>query len=196
MTPKRYFYILVGIAILLTLATFGSAFGAEKVLDHEADKLSMLKAESQSIEELQDSLIQNKSDLMRYRELNEIAKSIVPQDKDQTQTVREIVKIAQASGIERLSSVTFPSSTLGGVGVNNKITQVTPVPGMSGVFSLPITVTVNDDNAVSFQQLTNFLAGLEQNRRTAQVTSLNLHPNEKNPEVLAFSIIINEYIKP
>lgn len=196
MTPKRYFYILVSIAILLTLATFGSAFGAEKVLDHEADKLSMLKAESQSIEELQDSLIQNKSDLMRYRELNEIAKSIVPQDKDQTQTVREIVKIAQASGIERLSSVTFPSSTLGGVGVNNKITQVTPVPGMSGVFSLPITVTVNDDNAVSFQQLTNFLAGLEQNRRTAQVTSLNLHPNEKNPEVLAFSIIINEYIKP
>ena len=196
MTPKRYFYILVSIAILLTLATFGSAFGAEKVLDHEADKLSMLKAESQSIEELQDSLIQNKSDLMRYRDLNEIAKSIVPQDKDQTQTVREIVKIAQASGIERLSSVTFPSSTLGGVGVNNKITQVTPVPGMSGVFSLPITVTVNDDNAVSFQQLTNFLAGLEQNRRTAQVTSLNLHPNEKNPEVLAFSIIINEYIKP
>ena len=196
MTPKRYFYILVSIAILLTLATFGSAFGAEKVLDHEADKLSMLKAESQSIEELQDSLIQNKSDLMRYRELNEIAKSIVPQDKDQTQTVREIVKIAQASGIERLSSVTFPSSTLGGVGVNNKITQVTPVPGMNGVFSLPITVTVNDDNAVSFQQLTNFLAGLEQNRRTAQVTSLNLHPNEKNPEVLAFSIIINEYIKP
>lgn len=196
MTPKRYFYILVSIAILLTLATFGSAFGAEKVLDHEADKLSMLKAESQSIEELQDSLIQNKSDLMRYRELNEIAKSIVPQDKDQTQTVREIVKIAQASGIERLSSVTFPSSTLGGVGVNNKITQVTPVPGMSGVFSLPITVTVNDDNAISFQQLTNFLAGLEQNRRTAQVTSLNLHPNEKNPEVLAFSIIINEYIKP
>lgn len=196
MTPKRYFYILVGIALMLTLATFGSALGAEKVLDHEADKLSMLKAESQSIEELQDSLIQNKSDLMRYRELNEIAKSIVPQDKDQTQTVREIVKIAQASGIERLSSVTFPSSTLGGVGVNNKITQVTPVPGMSGVFSLPITVTVNDDNAVSFQQLTNFLAGLEQNRRTAQVTSLNLHPNEKNPEVLAFSIIINEYIKP
>ena len=196
MTPKRYFYILVGIALMLTLATFGSALGAEKVLDHEADKLSMLKAESQSIEELQDSLIQNKSDLMRYRELNEIAKSIVPQDKDQTQTVREIVKIAQASGIERLSSVTFPSSTLGGVGVNNKITQVTPVPGMNGVFSLPITVTVNDDNAVSFQQLTNFLAGLEQNRRTAQVTSLNLHPNEKNPEVLAFSIIINEYIKP
>ena len=196
MTPKRYFYILVSLAILLTLATFGSAFGAEKVLDHEAEKLSLLKAESQSIEELQDSLIQNKSDLMRYRELNEIAKAIVPQDKDQTQTVREIVKIAQASGIERLSSVTFPSSTLGGVGVNNKITQVTPVPGMSGVFSLPITVTVNDDNAVTFQQLTSFLSGLEQNRRTAQVTSLNLHPNEKNPEVLAFSIIINEYIKP
>ena len=92
--------------------------------------------------------------------------------------------------------MTFPSSTLGGVGVNNKITQVTPVPGMSGVFSLPITVTVNDDNAVTFQQLTSFLSGLEQNRRTAQVTSLNLHPNEKNPEVLAFSIIINEYIKP
>lgn len=196
MTSKRYFYILVSVAILLTLATFGSAFGAEKVLDHEAEKLSLLKAESQSIEELQDSLIQNKSDLMRYRELNEIAKAIVPQDKDQTQTVREIVKIAQASGIERLSSVTFPSSTLGGVGVNNKITQVTPVPGMSGVFSLPITVTVNDDNAVTFQQLTSFLSGLEQNRRTAQVTSLNLHPNEKNPEVLAFSIIINEYIKP
>lgn len=196
MTPKRYYYILVSLAIVLMLMIAGSALGSDKILSLEAANLSKLKAESQSIEELQDSLIRNKSDLTRYKELNEIAKAIVPQDKDQAQTIREIVNIARSSGIDRLSSVTFPSSTLGGVGVNNNITQVTKVPGINGVFLLPITVTVNDDNAVTFSQLIAFLSGLEQNRRTAQVTSLNLHPNEKNPEIISFSIIINEYIKP
>lgn len=48
--------------------------------------------------------------------------------------MREIVKIAEDSGILQLSSITFPSSTLGvnGVAKTPSLTQLTAVSGMSG----------------------------------------------------------------
>jgi len=103
------------------------------------------------------------------------------------------VKIAKDSGITHLTSVTFPSSTLGTTG-SSTLTQLTAVKGMSGVYTLPITVAVNEESAVSYSQLISFLSGLEQNRRTAQVASLTLTPSEKNSNI-AFTIVINEYIK-
>ena len=196
MNSKRLFYIFTSLLILLGLGLVGTAYGANVVLTAKAGELSKLKAQSQAIDEVQASLIRNKADLAKYRELNEIAKAIVPQDKNHTETVREIVKIAESSGISKLSSITFPSSTLGATGAaTSSLTQLTAVPGMAGVYTLPITVTVNEDSAVSYEKLIAFLHGLEQNRRTAQVTNLTLTPSTKSSNI-AFTIIINEYIKP
>ncbi len=198
MSSKQLFYVFTSLLILLGLAVVGAAYGADAVLSAKAGELSKRKAESQAIDEVQASLTRNKADLTRYHELNEIAKAIVPQDKNQTETVREIVKIANDSGISKLSSITFPASTLGVTGTaktSTSLTQLTAVPGMSGVYALPITVTVSEENAVPYERLITFLRGLEQNRRTAQVTNLTLTPSTKASNI-AFTLVINEYIKP
>ena len=194
MKSKQLFFVLATIVLLLGIGIVGAGLGANTLLTSKSDELSKLKAKEEVMDDTQVSLNRSKSDLKRYAELNTIAKTIVPQDKDQTQTVREIVKIAKDSGINHLTSVTFPSSTLGTTG-SSTLTQLTPVKGMTGVYTLPITVSVNEDSAVSYNQLIAFLSGLEQNRRTAQVASLTLTPSEKNSNI-AFTIIINEYIKP
>lgn len=194
MKSKQLFFVLTGLATLLCLGVAGAGLGANAVLSTKSTELSTLKAKEQVMDDTQTALSRSKSDLKRYAELNEIAKTIVPQDKDQTQTVREIVKIATDSGITRLTSVTFPNSTLGVVG-GSSLTQLTAVKGMSGVYTLPITVTVSEEDAVPYNQLIAFLSGLEQNRRTAQVSSLTITPSKKSSNI-AFSIIINEYIKP
>jgi hypothetical protein len=202
MTSKKMFYMLFTVVIVLGIATFGSAYLANVVLTNKTVALSKIKAQGQVVDDLQISVIRNKSDIKEYSELNKIAKAIVPQDKDQTQTVREIVKIAEENGITRLTSVTFPPSTLGtavkvgSAGATGGITQVTPILGMSGVYVLPITVTNGQDNQVTYSRFIAFLAGLENNRRTAQVTSIIITPDVANPNMIAFSLVVNEYIKP
>jgi Tfp pilus assembly protein PilO len=194
MKSKQLFIVLTTLTVLLGLGIVGAGVGANTMLTAKSNTLSKLKAKEQAMDEIQAGLNRSKSDLKRYAELNEIAKSIVPQDKDQTQTVREIVKIAQDSGISHLTSVTFPSSTLGAAG-SSTLTQLTPVSGMAGVYTLPITVSASEDSAVTYNQLIAFLAGLEQNRRTAQVASLTLTPSDKTSSI-SFTLVINEYIKP
>lgn len=197
MKSKQLYFVLLTTAVLLALGLGGVAYGSNKVLSAKARQLGDIKARNQAIEQVQASLSKSKTDLTKYKTLNEIAAAVVPQDKDQTQTVREIVKIATDSGIPSLSSVTFPASTLGAVGkTGSALTQATPVPGITGVYTIPITVTLGSDSAVPYSKLIAFLKGLEQNRRTSQVTNLVLQPSDKNPDLISFTITINEYIKP
>lgn len=202
MTSKKMFYVLFSGVIVLGIVIFGSAYAANAVLVSKAAALGKLKARGQVVDDLQIALIRNKSDIKEYSELNRIAKAIVPQDKDQTQTVREIVKIAEENGITQLTSVTFPASTLGAIGggtstsATGGITQVTPILGMKGVYALPITVTNGQNDQVTYSRFLAFLAGLENNRRTAQVTSVVITPDNINPNLITFSLVVNEYIKP
>lgn len=200
MTPKQLFYLLLAAVSILFIATISSGYVASSILAQEADKLRQLKAESEATQELQTLLQKNKSDLKRYSDLNQIAKAVVPQDKDQAMTVREIVKIANDSGIKNLTSINFPASTLGGAASGGNqaggLSQVTPVKGISGVYILPITVTVDSASPVSYSQFTTFLQKLEQNRRTAQVSEITITPDPQNPATIAFVITLNEYIKP
>jgi hypothetical protein len=194
--------MLTGAMVLLCLGLFGVAYGTNAILGPQAAKLSKLKADSQALQDQQTTLAKNKKDLEKYAELNAIAETVVPQDKDQAEAVREIVNIARQSGISKLSSITFPSSTLGatiggvGASANPNLTQLTPVKGMSGVYELQITVMQDSNNRVPYGQFVSFLEKLEQNRRTAQVSGITIQPDTQNPNNVAFTLVINEYIKP
>jgi len=202
MKARQLYYALTGAIILLCLGLFGIAYGTNALLGSQAAKLSKLKADSQALQDQQTTLAKNKKDIQKYAELNTIAATIVPQDKDQAEAVREIVNIASQSGINKLSSITFPSSTLGattggvGVSTNPNLTQLTPVKGMSGVYELQITVTQDASNRVPYSQFISFLQRLEQNRRTAQVSGITIQPDTQNSNNVAFTLVINEYIKP
>jgi len=196
MKAKQLYFVLIAALVLLGVGFIGVAYGANKLMNNQANQLAKLRADSDVLDSQQVTLAKNKQDIVKYGNLNTIAETVVPQDKDQAEAVREIVNLASQSGISKLSSITFPASSLGTTASSGKkqdLTQLTPVKGMSGVYELPITVSQTAGDDVPYSQLTTFLAKLEQNRRTAQVSSITVQPKDGK---VAFTLVINEYIKP
>ena len=198
MNSKKLYYILVGVLLLLAIAILLSAREANLLLGNQSKSLVALKVKSQETADQKAQLTKDKKDISAYSDLNNIAKSVVPQDKDQAEAVREIVNLAAQSGISELSSITFPPSTLGGstAGTPNNLIQVTKVAGIAGVYSLQITVSQADPNYVPYSNFITFLSKLEQNRRTAEVNSITVQPDDKSPNLVTFTLVINEFIKP
>jgi hypothetical protein len=202
LNSKRLYFVFVGIIVVLIGLTIGGAVMADKVFQSKSDELVKQKAESQALSTKQQQLIADKRDIKTYAELSKIARTIVPQDKDQALAVREIAKLAHESGIPRLSSVSFPTSTLGTTASGtptssaNRLTQLTPVKGISGVYDLQITIQQVQEDSVSYNTFITFLEKLEQNRRTAQVSNIIITPGDKNPDQIAFTLTIDEFIKP
>ena len=200
MKAKQLYFVLIALVVLLLGGFLGVAYGANKLMSRQAQKLSKLRADSTALDDEQVSLSKNKQDVAKYGELNTIAETIVPQDKDQAEAVREIVNLAAQSGIGKLSSIVFPSSELGNIAAgtheNPDLTQLVAVKGMPGVYQLQITITQSTSDEVDYGQFTTFLSKLEQNRRTAQVSSITVQPDVTHPGKVAFTLVINEFIKP
>ncbi len=197
----KQLYLVLSVSLVLMFGSFlGVAYGANKLMSSRATKLAKLRGDSAALDALQTSLIKNKQDVAKYSDLNTIAETIVPQDKDQAEAVREIVNLASQSGIPKLSSITFPTSSLGTIAptvkANPNLTQLTPVKGMAGVYQLQLTITVASADEVTYGQFLAFLDKLEQNRRTAQVSGITVSPDPKSPAKVAFTLVINEFIKP
>lgn len=196
MNSKRLFQILVGIIVLLIIGTIAGAYMLNNVLKKQSLTLAEQQQQLAVLDGRQDALTRAKQDIAKYQDLANIAKAIVPQDKDQAQTIGEIVKLANANNV-RLSSFSFPSSDLGTVvGAKAALSQLEPVKGVPGVYSLLITVQSDNQILVSYNDFIRFLEALEQNRRTAQVTSVNVTPNVDNPSLVSFNLTLQEYIKP
>lgn len=212
MNSKRFFYVMVGVTSLLGFAIIVAIYFGNNLLVKQSNKLQEHKLESQVADQQQVLLTKAKKDIEKYSDLSSAAKQIVPQDKSQASVVREIANIAAGSGI-KLSSITFPNSTLGQKSTTSStsgeasstspssknkapVTQVQPVQGLSGVFAMPITIQSDPTSNISYTSFINFLKKLENNRRTAQVSSITLTPDRRNNNNLSFNIVLNAYIKP
>lgn len=197
---KKLYYGLIALLVVLGVGFILSAREANALLESKSQTLVTLKAEKLATTDQQAQLDQDKSDIKKYASLNAIAESVVPQDKDQAEAVREIVNLAAASGIPKLSSIAFPPSTLGGTtsgsSSSSSLTQVSSVKGIPGVDDLQITVTQTSTSPVSYSDFVSFLSKLEQNRRTAEVTSINVQPLDSDPSQIAFTLVIDEFIRP
>lgn len=214
MNSKKLYYILIGILVLCGIGLIFGAHEANSMLEQQSHNLVSLKATDQATGQQKTQLAQDKKDIATYADLNTIAKSVVPQDKDQAEAVREIVDLASASGIPQLSSITFPPSTLGTTTATSTpssssasastpaasspkgITQVKPVKDIPGVYDLQITVTQASGKEVPYGDFITFLQKLEQNRRTAEVSTITVQPSPKDPSSVSFTLVIDEFIKP
>lgn len=216
MNSKRVYYGMISLICLLCVGLFVGAYATNKLMASRAHTLTALKAKSQALNQEQAGFKVAQENVKKYASLEQIAKSVVPQDKSQAQAVRQLVNIAAANGIA-LGSITFPASTLGsgvagssGAGTasattppasasastnaKDKLSQLTPVTGIPGVYQL--TITIDSARPVPYSQLINFLSGLEHDRRTAQVTSIVIQPGSDHSSNLEFTLTLNEYIKP
>lgn len=210
MNSKKFFFVMIGIVVLLALGNIGALLAGNLLLHRKSQSLTDLKLSSKVLDEQQNSLKQAKNDIEKYSDLETIAKAVVPQDKDQAETVREIVKIAKDNGIT-LGTISFPASTLGQTQpkatttegsdstpktVTAPITQVQPVEGIKGVYSLQVNILQDTTKPVSYEKLISFLTALEKNRRTSQVTSVTVQPSPQDRSKLTFSLNVLTYIKP
>lgn len=219
MSSKRLYFILISVLALLFFGLVVGTYGANNLLSAQANTLTNLKAKNLALTQEQLSLNNAKEDVKKYAGFEQIAQDIVPEDKDQAETVLEIVNIAAQNGIS-LASITFPASTLGTgtipqssttktsvVSTNNaelsspssplnKLSQLEPVNNIPGVYELSITVQGNPNQPVAYSSFINFLNALEYNRRTAEIGTVTISPSASNPNLLSFSLTLNEYIKP
>lgn len=196
MNSKHLYQLLVGGIVLCALGLLVGAYVLNSMLQKESATLAEQQNQLAVLDGRDTALKRAKQDIAKYQNLADIAKSIVPQDKNQAQTIGEIVKLATANNI-KLGSFSFPSSSLGQVvGAQSALSQLTPVQGISGVYGLQIIVQSDSQSTVSYGDFIDFLKALEQNRRTAQVLSVNVTPDTKDPARVSFSLILQEYIKP
>lgn len=210
MTPRRVYFGMIGLNVILLLILAGGVVFGNMLIQKQADKLMTAKTQNKVIEEQQIQLTQAKKDIEKYQELDSITKSIVPKDKDQAKTVREITKLAEESGI-KLKGIAFPSSTLGQAAPPSAsssgssgaakpapspgITQVKPAEGINGVYALEIVVTSLETQPVPYENFITFLEKLESNRRTAHVDKISVMPTPDGT-ALSFALTLNAYVKP
>jgi len=199
-TVHLFLIILLGILIV---GSISGTYYILNLLSSRSTTLVSLRAKSQALNQEQTNLAIDKTDIKKYGSLDQISQSIVPQNKDQAQAVREIVSIADSNNIT-LNTISFPVSNLGTTaGASTPasaqsitLSQLTPVKGIPGVYTLPIQISVSQpSDAISYSSFYNFLSQLQQNRLTSQVTDLSITPILTN-NLITFSLTINEYIKP
>jgi hypothetical protein len=216
MTSKKLFLILCSVIGLLFIALIAGTYGINKLLGTQADKLVAQKAKSQALNQQQVGFIAAKKDIAKYSDLEKITRAVVPEDKNQAEAIREIVKIAANNNIS-LGSISFPASTLGNTPTGKPIgsaapaatapvsgatkpaktlSQLEPVKNIPGVYLLQIVVASDSSRPVGYYSFINFLNDLEHNRRTAQVSAITLQPEVTNSSLLTFTLTLNEYIKP
>jgi hypothetical protein len=214
MNSKKLFFVMISLVGLMAIGLIGGAYGASSILTEQSKSLLDARSKSMALDQQQIQLNNAKASIKKYQDVSNIASSVVPQDKDQAQTVLEIVKIASQQGI-KLGAITFPSSTLGGTTTGSssssssstsasstsnssasKLSQLTPVKGITGVYTLPITVQSDSASPTSYDKFISFMSALEHNRRTALVSAINLQPDPKDPAKVGFTLTIDEYIKP
>jgi hypothetical protein len=191
MSSKRLFYGLLGLCGVLVIGLAGSVYLGLTMLDEQADKLKQAEIEREAIDTQELTLLRALNEIEEFSELEGVAKSIIPQEKDQARTVREIISIAQRSGAN-ISSISFPSSDLGDD--DNILSQARPVTGLPGLYELEITI--QDIDGTRFNQFIAFLEGLEQNRRTSQVKSVTITPDSQIRDLIDFSINLSVFIQP
>ncbi|HEY4963068.1 MAG TPA: hypothetical protein VIH90_00025 [Candidatus Saccharimonadales bacterium] len=197
MTAKRVHLGLIGLLVVVAIGVVFGAHEANALLETQSKDLIKAKAQVVAVNNDQQQLIKDKQEIAKYQGLNQIAKAVVPQDKNQAEAVREVVDLAAQSGIPQLSSITFPASTLGGTSGSTKgLTQVTAVSGIPGVYDLPITVSQDNTNPVNYANFISFLSSLEKNRRTAVVKSITVQPEPTNPTYVSFTLVLEEFIRP
>lgn len=201
--------LIVSVVIFLAVIMLGMS-----ALTHESQNMADLKAKSQAVNDELLNLEQSKKDVEKYAYFKDVAQTVIPKDKDQAKAVLDIFQFAQDAGI-RIQSITFPSSNLGGrtsssatrdatssSSISAAITQAKPVSGIPGLYSLPLTITPQTSSTlppnltVTYPKILKFLKSIENNRRTAQITSIVIQPPSDIGKSLSFTLTINIFIKP
>jgi len=216
MSQRRLRLMLLGGLGGAVILFFAIALGGLNLLSTQSQKLVELKQQNSAANAQASSLASSKKQVEQYAYFNTVAKTVLPSDKDQAQAVLDIFRLADQAGIS-IANITFPASNLGAkpsakassdaatASSKTAISQAKPVEGITGLYSLELIITpqtgigVPEAKKVSYQKFLDFLDRIERNRRTAQITQVNIQPetSASGPsQFIDFTLTINIFMKP
>ena len=217
MSQRKLRLILLGaLAAVSILFLVVLSFGLNS-LGATGQRLTELKQQNKAADVQLANLATAKKQVDQCAYFNTVAKTVLPTDKNQAQAVLDIFNLADQAGIS-IASITFPASSLGTKPVapaagndaaaassQSVISQAKPVEGIAGLYSLELTITpqsgpgVSDGRKVTYPKLLDFLSRIEHDRRTAQITQVNIQPqgSDSGPsQFINFTMTINIFMKP
>jgi Tfp pilus assembly protein PilO len=112
LNSKNFRTILLAGLALLALLFVGVLFIGLGFLSKESQHMVELKVKSETADAQLANLEQAKKQVEQYSFFKDIARTVIPNDKDQAAAIIEINNIAKEVGIN-IQSITFPQSTLG-----------------------------------------------------------------------------------
>jgi len=216
MSQGRLRLVLLGALAAAAILFFTVALFGLGLLGAKSQKLTELKQQNKTAEAQLSNLATAKKQVEQYSYFNTVAKTVLPTDKNQAQAVLDIFSLADQAGIS-VASITFPASSLGAkpssptssnaatASNQSVISQAKPVEGIAGLYSLELTITpqsgpgVSDGRKVTYPKLLDFLSRIEHDRRTAQITQVNIQPqgSDSGPsQFINFTMTINIFMKP
>ncbi len=204
MNAKKVYFSLIVIIVGLLLATVAVFYGANTLLKKSSNKLSQLKAENAVLEQNEKVYQKAKNDLIKYQDLQSAVNEALPKEKDQAKALKELIQIGSTTGV-KIEKIEFTDSTLGdkakpaatagsATGASSAVTQAKPISGISGVQGIEMKVTIagpNDKTPINYNSFINFLDLVSNNRRSMQISNLNIQPNLKKAD-----LTINIFVKP
>jgi len=172
-------------------------------------KIIATKLEIEELSAKRERTISQKNELSKNQSSIELLEKIVPKNKDQALAIAEILKIAEENNIE-IGSFSFPSSELGKNistakdASSQKVTQTKPVEGINGLYAIETTLSnfngegLPSGSGISYNQLLSVLNAIEKNRRTMQISSIQIQPVFKANQISGYSptLTINLFVKP
>jgi Tfp pilus assembly protein PilO len=184
MTPKRFFYLLLGSGLLVLVAAGVGYYYALTFIQGTQNQLATQLAEQSAADDQLTYLGKLKNqyahDIVPILPLIEQA---LPHTKNQTELLSQLQQIAQESGLS-ITSVSFTS----GQGLPTATSQTVQ---NGTVLALPISFQISG----SFTQLQTFLTKVETLSRFTNVTTLSVtRPDKSKP--IVYSMTVNAYIKP
>lgn len=211
MTPKRFYFVMIGVFGLGLLAIGATIYFGNSFLQKSSAALVDTKLENKVGEEKERIYIQAKKDLVTYKELGTTIAKVLPKTKDQALAVQELYRIGDETGIV-ITGIRFPTSTLGvkaATATNTGAAATTPLPaqssvtqskaveGIQGVLGIGVDLELAParGKTISYEQMLDFLDKIQQNRRSMQITKVTVTPDIKNGGVDA-SLSVRIFVKP
>lgn len=191
MTPRKLFFVMLGVLALTLVVTATGVYMTDKYLGEQAAIIGVLRAEDElsSLELINAQEIQNS--LQEYSYIDVAANEILPDTKNQSEAILLINKIGTEVGV-RTNKFLF----LGTDGKPTEKSQTEPLAGAKGILVFPIQISFRG----TYSQVINWLKLAEQNQRKMQVSSLSIGIAEidgtYNPnDLLTVTIGIDAYVE-
>lgn len=182
MSPKKFFYVLCGIAAVVVLGGGAGYYLASQALKAETANLSRRLADEQAGEQQLSSLDDLQKQYERLTPLLPVVNSALPNEKNQSTLALQLRNIAEQSGMN-LTGLTFSASTQPG-----PTSQTIPD---GAVLAIPVSFKL----AGTYDQLQQFLGLQEHLDRYTSVTSLTISSDNTSSK-LSFDIALNAFLKP